>query len=46
MGGGEAGGLEFEGFESAAEVERSGVGHDGMVGGLCVMGMLLTDVEV
>ncbi len=39
MGGGEAGGLGFEGLESAAEVEGWGGCHYEMVGGLCVMGM-------
>lgn len=39
MGGGEAGGLELERLESAAQVEGWGGGHDEMVGGVGVMGM-------
>ena len=47
MGGGEAGGSEFEGLESAAEVEGWGGCHYEMVGGLCVVGMsFFLDVEI
>ena len=46
MGGGEAGGLDFEGLESAAEVEGCGGGHERDGRWFVCRGDVLLDVEI